>query len=60
MYQKSVLKNGISVVSQPFSDRNSVAIGIWVSAGGRYEQERIKGAAHFFEHMAFKGSQKYS
>ena len=60
MYQKSVLNNGITVVSQPFADRNSVAIGIWVSAGGRYEDERIKGAAHFFEHMAFKGSKKYT
>lgn len=60
MYQKSVLKNGITVVSQPFMDRNSVAIGVWVNTGGRYEDERIKGAAHFFEHMAFKGSYKYS
>ncbi|MBL8012472.1 MAG: insulinase family protein [Candidatus Omnitrophica bacterium] len=60
MYHKSVLKNGITVVSQPFMDRNSAAIGIWVNTGGRYEHESIKGAAHFFEHMAFKGSRKYS
>ncbi len=60
MYQKSELKNGITVVSQPFKDRESVALGIWVNTGGRYEDARIKGAAHFFEHMAFKGSRKYS
>jgi predicted Zn-dependent peptidase len=33
---------------------------VWVNTGGRYEDDRIKGAAHFFEHMAFKGSRKYS
>lgn len=60
MYQKSELNNGITIVSQSFKDRESVAIGIWVSTGGRYEDERIKGAAHLFEHMAFKGSRKYS
>lgn len=60
MYKKSELKNGITVVSQPFKDRESVAIGVWVNTGGRYEDDRIKGAAHFFEHMAFKGSRKYS
>lgn len=60
MYQKSELGNGITVVSQPFKDRESVAIGIWVNTGGRHEDERIKGAAHFFEHMAFKGSRNYS
>lgn len=60
MYKKSELKNGITVVSQPFKDRESVAVGIWVNTGGRYEDDRIKGAAHFFEHMAFKGSRKYS
>lgn len=60
MYKKSELNNGITVVSQAFKDRESVALGIWVNAGGRYEDARIKGAAHFFEHMAFKGSRKYS
>jgi predicted Zn-dependent peptidase len=60
MYQKSQLGNHISVVSQEFKDRESIAIGIWVGTGGRFENDRIKGAAHFFEHMAFKGSRKYS
>ncbi len=60
MYQKSELKNKITVVSQEFKDRESIAVGIWVGSGGRYEEDRIKGAAHFFEHMAFKGSRKYS
>jgi predicted Zn-dependent peptidase len=60
MYQKTQLKNNITVVSQEFKDRESIAIGVWVGSGGRFEDDRIKGAAHFFEHMAFKGSRKYS
>ncbi len=38
----------------------SVALGIWISVGGRYEDDRLKGAAHFLEHILFKGSRKYS
>ncbi len=30
-----------------------------VGAGSRYENENNNGVAHFFEHMAFKGSKKY-
>ena len=30
-----------------------------VNAGSRYENKKNNGIAHFFEHMAFKGSKKY-
>ena len=30
-----------------------------VGAGSRYERKDNNGIAHFFEHMAFKGSKKY-
>ncbi len=36
----------------------SVAVGLWVGVGGRYEPERISGAAHFIEHLFFKGTRK--
>jgi len=60
MYQKTKFENGLRVVSHDMKERESVALGLWVAAGGRYEVDRIKGAAHFLEHMAFKGSAKYS
>ncbi len=60
MYQKTKLDNGLRIVTHDMSERESVAIGLWVGAGGRYEEDRVKGAAHFLEHMAFKGSAKYS
>ena len=54
------LPNKIRVVTQEYKDRDSVSIGVWVAAGGRYEGKDNKGVAHFLEHMAFKGSAKYS
>ena len=54
------LPNKIRIVTQELKDRDSAAIGVWFAAGGRYEQDANKGVAHFLEHMAFKGSQKYS
>ena len=54
------LPNKIRIVSQEFKDRDSASIGVWVGAGGRYEGKDNKGIAHFIEHMAFKGSAKYS
>jgi len=59
MQKKTELSNGVRVVTRKFSGRNSLAIGFWVGVGGRYELGRLKGAAHFLEHIVFKGSQKY-
>lgn len=60
MYKKTTLSNGLRVVTHPMKERDSIALGFWVGVGGRYEDDRIKGAAHFLEHAAFKGSRKYS
>lgn len=34
----------------------TAAVGVWIDAGSRYENEKNNGAAHFLEHMAFKGT----
>ena len=60
MYQKTILDNGLRIVTHDMKERDSLAIGIWVGVGGRYEQDRLKGAAHFLEHVVFKGSDRYS
>jgi processing peptidase subunit beta len=31
-------------------------VGVWIDAGSRYETASNNGAAHFLEHMAFKGT----
>ena len=43
MYKKTVLKNNLRLITHEMSDRDSVAIGIWVGVGGRYESDKIKG-----------------
>jgi len=60
MYRKSSLLNGLRIVTHDMKERESVGIGFWVGVGGRYEDDTIKGAAHFLEHILFKGSEKYS
>ena len=34
----------------------TATVGVWIDAGSRYETEKNNGAAHFLEHMAFKGT----
>jgi predicted Zn-dependent peptidase len=60
MRRVTELSNKIRIVTQQLKDRDSASIGIWFSAGGRYEHTKNKGVAHFLEHMVFKGSRKYS
>ncbi len=38
----------------------SVSIGLWIDVGSRDESDEIAGAAHFLEHMLFKGTQARS
>ena len=59
MYKKTTLPNGLRIVTHDMKERDSISIGLWIGVGGRYEEDRVKGAAHFLEHIVFKGSQKY-
>lgn len=52
------LKNGLTVVFAP-TNQLSMTVLLLVGAGSRYENEKNNGIAHFFEHMAFKGTKKY-
>jgi len=47
--------NGVRVASEA-SHGETVALGVWIDAGSRYETDKNNGAAHFLEHMAFKGT----
>ncbi|NTV28953.1 MAG: insulinase family protein [Candidatus Omnitrophica bacterium] len=60
MYNKATLSNNLRVISNELRDRESVAVGVWVGVGGRFEDDATKGAAHFLEHILFRGSLKYS
>ncbi|MBU0674056.1 MAG: insulinase family protein [Proteobacteria bacterium] len=55
MYKKTVLDNGVRILSEQLSSR-VVAFGIWVDVGARDEDSTNNGSAHFIEHMLFKGT----
>jgi len=52
--------NGIRVVTAVLPRVQSVAIGVWVGVGGRYESPKLSGISHFIEHLLFKGTEKRS
>ena len=56
MYNKTVLENGLRIVSERLDHFRSVSLGIWVNVGSRDEVERENGVSHFIEHMIFKGT----
>jgi predicted Zn-dependent peptidase len=52
----STLANGLRIATDPVDTVDTVSLGIWVDVGTRHEPAAINGAAHFLEHMAFKGT----
>ncbi|MGH7869152.1 MAG: M16 family metallopeptidase, partial [Candidatus Dormibacteraceae bacterium] len=54
--QRSVLPVGLRVITERLPGAHSVAVGIWVGAGSRDEESSTAGAAHYLEHLLFKGS----
>jgi predicted Zn-dependent peptidase len=60
MYEKITLPNGVRILTERMEGLRSAAIGIWVAAGSRDESQKENGAAHFIEHMVFKGSDTLS
>lgn len=58
MYEKTVLDNGLRVVSSFMPHTRSVSISLFVGAGSRYEPDPIAGVSHFLEHMLFKGTER--
>ncbi len=57
-YNKSVLSNGVRVVTEAMPHLHSVTIGLWVDIGARNETPKENGTCHFIEHMMFKGTEK--
>lgn len=58
MYEKITLANGVRILTEHVPAIRSAAIGIWVGTGSRHEAAGESGAAHFIEHMVFKGTSK--
>jgi predicted Zn-dependent peptidase len=57
-YQKTVLHNGLRVITEEIPYLRSVSIGVWVVTGSRDERPHENGISHFIEHLLFKGTEK--
>lgn len=58
MYQKTVLDNGLRILTVPMPQTRSVTVVLYLGTGSRYETDPQAGASHFLEHMAFKGTSR--
>lgn len=56
--ERTVLPNGLVVLTEPMSHLRSASVGVWVRHGSRREPEGLTGIAHFIEHMVFKGTEQ--
>ncbi len=53
-----VLPNGLRVVAAELAGSPAVTVDAWVRVGSRDEPDELNGAAHFVEHMLFKGTRR--
>jgi len=60
VFHEARLDNGLQIVAELNADVYSVALGFFVRTGARDETGEVSGVSHFLEHMAFKGTDKYS
>jgi len=54
--RRTVLPNGLTVLSEHMPGVRSVALGTWVRAASLHESPEKMGVSHMLEHMVFKGT----
>lgn len=60
MIEKTVLDNGVRILTERNPQAFSVTVGLWMEVGSRDEDPAHGGVSHFIEHMAFKGTARRS
>lgn len=60
LYKKTVLPNGLRIVTEKVPSVRSITIGVWVDVGSRNEKPDENGISHLIEHMLFKGTKTRS
>ncbi|MEG2988180.1 MAG: pitrilysin family protein [Oscillospiraceae bacterium] len=58
MQEVFTLENGVRILTEKMEGVRSAALGIFIATGSRDEAPGENGAAHFIEHMTFKGTEK--
>ena len=54
--RRTVLPNGLLVLTESMPHMRSVSMGAWINSGSRDEPAEENGLSHFVEHMVFKGT----
>ncbi|MGH3450670.1 MAG: M16 family metallopeptidase, partial [Haloechinothrix sp.] len=54
--RRSVLPGGLRVITEQVAGMRSATVGLWVGTGSRDEAPAVAGAAHYLEHLLFKGT----
>ena len=57
---RSMLANGVEVLTERIPGVRSVSVGVWVRQGSAHESPEIMGASHLLEHLVFKGTESRS
>jgi predicted Zn-dependent peptidase len=57
-FEKTILKNGLRVVTAPMKDTQTVTVIVSAGVGSKYETKSVNGISHFLEHLFFKGTKK--
>ncbi|HEY8450414.1 MAG TPA: pitrilysin family protein [Bacillota bacterium] len=60
MIHRTILDNGLRILTESIPHIRSVAVGLWIGAGSRWEAEEAAGMSHFIEHLVFKGTENRS
>ncbi len=59
-FHNATLDNGLDIIAEISPSVQSVAFGFFVKTGSRDETDDVHGVSHFLEHMAFKGTEKFT
>ena len=54
--RKTVLPNGIQVLTERMPGVRSAALGVWIARGSAHEDPSTMGSYHLLEHLVFKGT----
>lgn len=60
LFDKTVLDNGMKVLTEEIKEFKSATLGIWVNSGPKNESPDLAGISHFIEHMMFKGTERHT
>ncbi|HZV77287.1 MAG TPA: pitrilysin family protein [Candidatus Babeliales bacterium] len=60
MYKRTLLPNGLRVLTETMPSVRSATVGIWADVGSAAESGERRGISHVVEHMLFKGTDRRS